>query len=117
VSLSLDIGILRWFGAASFAATTTTAPPWPSSRRGRIPRAPRARNGYTTALLACECQSFLDNVIAGFGSTGSWNDPCLRSRGVRLMVIWLQLGDRSVPFQHALKLGFGSGMGCKCLLI
>jgi hypothetical protein len=37
--------------------------------------APRARNGYTTALLATECQSFLDNVIAGFGPTGSWNDP------------------------------------------
>src|SRR6266478_5920042 len=37
VSVSFDIGILRWVGAASFAATTT-APPWPSSRRGRIPR-------------------------------------------------------------------------------
>jgi hypothetical protein len=37
VSVSLAIGILRWVGAASFAATTT-APPLPCSRRGRIPR-------------------------------------------------------------------------------
>jgi hypothetical protein len=37
VSVSLGIGILHCVGAASFAATTT-APPWPFSRRGRIPR-------------------------------------------------------------------------------
>ena len=37
--------------------------------------APRARNGHTTALFAYECQSFLDNVIAGLGQTGAWNDP------------------------------------------
>ena len=37
VSVSLAIGILRWVAAASFAATTT-APPRPCSRRGRIPR-------------------------------------------------------------------------------
>jgi hypothetical protein len=37
IAVSLAIGILRWVGAAPFAATTT-APPWPCSRRGRIPR-------------------------------------------------------------------------------
>jgi len=30
----------------------------------------RARNGYSTALFMDECQSFLDNVIAGLGQTG-----------------------------------------------
>jgi len=34
-----------------------------------------ARNGPTTAPFADECQSFLDNVIAGFGQNGAWNDP------------------------------------------
>ena len=67
VSVSLDIGILRWCGVV---AATTTAPPRPRSRRGRIPRQSRARNGHTTALFADECQSFLDNVIAGLGHTG-----------------------------------------------
>jgi hypothetical protein len=28
--------------------------------------APRVRNGHSTALFTHECQSFLDNVIAGF---------------------------------------------------
>src|SRR5262249_59617291 len=37
--------------------------------------ASRARNSYTTALFAYECQSFLDNVIARLGQTGSWNNP------------------------------------------
>src|SRR5436190_7629499 len=60
---------------ASFAATTT-APPRPCSRRGRIPkRALRAWNAHTTALFVYECQSFLDNFIAGLGQIGSWNDP------------------------------------------
>jgi signal transduction histidine kinase len=36
---------------------------------------PRARNGHTTALFTDECQSFLDNVIAGLGKIGAWNDP------------------------------------------
>src|SRR5215831_9029550 len=66
VSVSLDIGILHCVGAASFAATTTTAPPRRCSRRGRIPEGvSRARNCRTTALFAAECQSFLDNLIAG----------------------------------------------------
>jgi hypothetical protein len=26
----------------------------------------------TTAPFAAECQSFLDNVVAGFGQTGYW---------------------------------------------
>ena len=58
---------LRWCG---FIAATAAAPPRPCSRRGRIPKASRARNGHTTALFAAECQSFLDNVIAGLEQTG-----------------------------------------------
>jgi hypothetical protein len=34
---------------------------------------------HTTALLAPKCQSFLDNLIAGFSQNGSWNDPRPRS--------------------------------------
>jgi hypothetical protein len=39
------------------------------------PDGSRARNGHTTAPFAGERQSFLDNVIAGLGQTGAWNDP------------------------------------------
>jgi hypothetical protein len=39
------------------------------------------RNGHTTALFADECQSFLDNVIAGLGQIGSWKDPRIGSQG------------------------------------
>ena len=39
-----------------------------------------ARNGHTTALFADECQSFLDNVIAGLGQIGSWKDPRIGSQ-------------------------------------
>jgi hypothetical protein len=35
----------------------------------------RARNAHSTALFAYECQSFLDNLIAGLGRSGAWNDP------------------------------------------
>jgi hypothetical protein len=35
---------------------------------------PRARNGRSTALFAYECQSFLNNLIAGLGEIGAWND-------------------------------------------
>src|SRR5204863_3092631 len=34
-----------------------------------------AWNRHTTALFAYECQSFLDNVIAGLEQIGAWNDP------------------------------------------
>jgi hypothetical protein len=34
-----------------------------------------ARNGHSTAPFAPECQSFLDNLRAGFGAKGSANDP------------------------------------------
>jgi len=40
-----------------------------------------ARNGHTTAPFADECQSFLDNVIAGLGQIGSWKDPRIGSQG------------------------------------
>jgi len=49
----------------------------------------RARNGRTTALLAAECQSFLDNLIAGLGQIGAWNDagafPACTRRGSRYL--------------------------------
>jgi Transposase IS116/IS110/IS902 family len=44
---------------------------------GQDPEARRARDGHSTALFAAECQSFLDNVIAGLGQIGSWNNPHL----------------------------------------
>ena len=31
------------------------------------------RNDRSTALFTYECQSFLDNVIAGLGQIGAWN--------------------------------------------
>jgi hypothetical protein len=69
VSVSLAIGILHCVGAASL-------PPPPQPHLGHaaggagFPRARRARNGHSTALFADECQSFLDNVIAGLEQTG-----------------------------------------------
>ena len=39
--------------------------------------APGARNGHSTAPFADECQSFLDNVMAGLGRIGAWNYPNL----------------------------------------
>ena len=90
VSVSFDIGILHCVGAASFAAATPTAPPRRCSRRGRIPEGvSRARNGRTTALFAAECQSCLDNLIAGLGQIGAWNDagafPACTRRGSRYL--------------------------------
>jgi len=73
VSVSLAIGILR--------SVRRRLPPPPQPHRGHAAGgagsrgAPRARNGHTTALFACERQSFLDNVIAGLRQTGAWNDP------------------------------------------
>jgi hypothetical protein len=61
------------------------SPVRPCSRRGRI-RGPIARNGHSTALFTDESQSFLDNVIAGFGQIGAWNDsrgaPLARAAGL-----------------------------------
>src|SRR5207244_9916887 len=73
VSVSFDIGILH-----CVARRRSPAPPQPhlghaaggAGSRG----ATRARNRHTTALFAYECQSFLDNVIAGLGEIGAWND-------------------------------------------
>ena len=50
-----------------FAASrrTTEAPPWRWSRRGRISGRPwRPKLTDSTAPMAPECQSFLDNVVA-----------------------------------------------------
>jgi hypothetical protein len=40
-----------------------------------------ARNGHTTALFADECQSFLDNVIAGLGRLDQGRIPRIGSQG------------------------------------
>ena len=46
---------------------------------GQDPKALRAPGtSHSTALFAAECQSFLDNVIAGLGQIRVWND----ARGV-----------------------------------
>jgi hypothetical protein len=56
------------FGFAAPPAATTEAPPRPLSRRGRDPGTRLStRTGHTTALFAQKSQSFLDNVVAGFG--------------------------------------------------
>jgi hypothetical protein len=56
------------FGFAASFAATTEAPPRLLSRRGRDPGTRRSTGtGHTTALFAQKSQSFLDNVVAGFG--------------------------------------------------
>jgi hypothetical protein len=44
-------------------------------RGARSRGADGAGNRHSTAPIAPECQSFLDNLVAGFGLNGSWNDP------------------------------------------
>src|SRR5207249_4618632 len=74
VSVSLAIGILHCVGAASL-------PPPPQPHLGHAAGGAGSRSArfapgtHTTALFAYECQSFLDNFIAGLGQIGSWNDP------------------------------------------
>jgi hypothetical protein len=69
VSVSLAIGILYCVGAASL-------PPPPQPHLGHAAGGAESRgathawNGHSTALFAYECQSFLDNVIAGLRRTG-----------------------------------------------
>jgi hypothetical protein len=60
VSVSLAIGILR-------SLVRRHAPPPPKPHLGH------AAGG--AALFAEECQSFLDNVMAGLGQIGAWSDP------------------------------------------
>jgi deazaflavin-dependent oxidoreductase (nitroreductase family) len=86
VSVSLAIGILHCIGAASFAATTT-APPRPAAGGAGSRGAPRAWNGHTTAPFAGECQSFLDNVIAGSRQTGSGGTKGTTLRDTGLPVV------------------------------
>jgi hypothetical protein len=62
---------------------------------------PGAWNGHTTALFATECQSVLDNVIAGFGQTGLWNDPQLPS--------FLAITARRLPLIMTKTRGAGNG--------
>ena len=75
--------ILRSVGTAS--CRTTEAPPRPKGRRGRISgSAPAPGIADSTAPVAAECQSFLDNVVAGFRPIGS----CENQRARRLIVTW-----------------------------
>src|SRR5215204_2531219 len=65
--IDFAMGILVRFIAAS--RRTTEAPSRPTGRRGGIPeRAHSPELGASTALLGEECQSFLDNNVAQFGS-------------------------------------------------
>src|SRR6516164_11249393 len=94
VSVSLDIGIVHCVGAASL-------PPPPQPHLGHAAGgagsrdAPRVRNGHSTALLADECQSFLDNVIAGLGQIEACNDRCRPLRRRRALVAGPSGGHRS----------------------
>ena len=82
LSVSFDIGILRWVAAASL-------PPPPQPRRGHAAGgagsrgAPGARNGHTTAPFADECQSFLDNFMLVSGRRWLWRSPSARWRYAR----------------------------------
>jgi hypothetical protein len=46
----------------------------PAGQDSRNEARPPRRASHTTALLAPKCQSFLDNLIAGFSQNGSCND-------------------------------------------
>src|SRR5271165_6942260 len=74
VSVSLAIGILR-----SLVQRHAPPPPKPhlghAAGGGRIPKRARRRNGHSTAPFADECQSFLDNLMAGLGRIGACNNP------------------------------------------
>src|SRR5438046_10103655 len=65
--------------AIAFLPSPPPPPPQPHLRHAAgvagSRGAPCARNRHTTALFAYECQSFLDNLIAGLGEIGAWNDP------------------------------------------
>jgi hypothetical protein len=53
---------------------------------GQDPEARASRpEGHSTALFAAECQSFLDNVIAGLREVGSWNNPHLPAGLISLL--------------------------------
>jgi len=74
VSVSLAIGNppLGWCGVVCRHHHSPASAMQPA---GQDPRGtPRARNGHSTALFTDECQSFLDNVIAGLGQIGAWNE-------------------------------------------
>ena len=54
---------------------TTEAPPRRYRRRGGIPTCPRQPGtAFTTAPIADQCQSFLDNLRAHYPIARSWND-------------------------------------------
>src|SRR6266849_4697465 len=62
--------------ATAFCAVTTEAPHWTGgagSNRTSVP----GRGHDTTALFWTQCQSFLDNIVAGFRPNLSLNDPWL----------------------------------------
>jgi hypothetical protein len=74
-------GIGISFGSAASAAATAEAPPRPSSRRGRIPgRIHSSGTGDSTALVAREGQSFLDNLIARLSQSWTFEPLTLNQR-------------------------------------
>src|SRR3977135_467343 len=69
------IGILPSVYGRVLRRPTTEAPPRPTSRRGRIPGALMIPGlDDSTAPIADECHSFLDNVVAQFGRRRAGND-------------------------------------------
>jgi hypothetical protein len=60
---------------ARHRAVTAGAPDCDAAGGEGSRAAGRAGNRHGTAPIAPECQSFLDNLPAGFGLNGSWNNP------------------------------------------
>jgi hypothetical protein len=64
-----------------------------------------ARNGHTTALFAGECQSFLDNLIAGLGRHQNLERTHLLQASVEVfllvvngeLAVWSMVTDFTVP--------------------
>jgi hypothetical protein len=58
--------------------------------------------------FADECQSFLDNVIAGLGRIGSWNKPRIASqpgRSVSATIYEFAMDNLSTRHSHLGRLG------------
>src|SRR5256885_17247565 len=71
-----DIKILRSVKAVSIPHhRSPTSAIRPAGQDLGAPSAPGIDD--TSAPIAAECQSFLDNVIAGLRQTGAWDDPAV----------------------------------------
>jgi hypothetical protein len=76
----------------------------PAGQDSEMPIA--ARNGHSTAPLAPECQSFLDNLLARFRAKGSANDPTVGDRYRRR-----ELADRQELSSPGRSIFFGGDAG------